>query len=507
MSKEEFVIILNQITKTFPGVVALNNVSAEIKYGEIFGLVGENGAGKSTLMKILIGLHQPDSGQFFLRGKEITLKDPEDAIKNGIGMVFQEGCLIPNLTILENLYLCHEESFSKMGLISHKKMHREAVKVLARVKLDLNPNLLVSELRAADKQMVEIARLLWLSELYNQENPVLILDEPTTVLLEEEVDTLFSILQDLKKTASIVFISHRLEEVIQNTDRLLILKDGEVVTELPASEASTSKVEQFMVGHGFTDDRYHESEQREPADEILLNVEKLEMERKFLPMSFSLRKGEIVSLVGLIGSGKEEICRCLAGIDRADGGTISVLGQRQVIRSPKDAIKAGIGYLPVDRRSDGLALDMNVEENINLLILPELKKGPLLSSGKEKRNASFWVEENNIKTPSTRTKTANLSGGNQQKVVLSKWLSSHVKILIVDHPTRGIDVGAKEEIYKKLRALAEEGMGIIIMCDTLEEDIGLSNRMIIMKDGSFVKEIECPKENKPEPLNVIGSIV
>lgn len=501
------VIELVEITKTFPGVVALSKVDVSIRRNEIFGLVGENGAGKSTLMKILIGLYQPNGGRFLLDGTEVVLKDPDEAIRNGIGMVFQEGNLIPNLTVLENIFLCHEETFSKAGFISKRKMYEEAVKVMAVVDLDLDPDTLVGDLRAADKQMVEISRLIWLSRLYGRDNPVLILDEPTTVLLEEEVDTLFRILRELKKNASIVFISHRLEEVIQNTDRMLILKDGEVVTEMISPEADISVVERHMVGHGFTDDRYLESQQSVPAEEIILEVQGLRMERKFKPLDFRLKAGEIISLVGLIGSGKEEVCRCLAGIDRADEGTITVSGTKRQFFSPKDAIQAGIGYLPVDRRSDGLALSMNVEENINLLILKEARRGWLLDGKKESASAEYWIRENNIKTPSSKAKTANLSGGNQQKVVLAKWLSSHVKILIVDHPTRGIDVGAKEEIYKRLRQLAEDGMGIIIMCDTLEEDIGLSNRMLILKDGVLRKEIDCPKENKPEPIDVIGSIV
>lgn len=505
--EKEPIIQLKEITKSFPGVKALDRIDMVIYRNEILGLVGENGAGKSTLMKILIGLYEPDGGTIVHSGKKLRLKDPDMAIRNGIGMVFQEGNLIPNLTILENLFLCHEDNFSKYGIISHKRMHEEAVKILERVKVKLDPQQIVGELRSADKQMIEIARLLWLSEFYNQENPLLILDEPTTVLVEEEVETLFSILQEIKKFASIIFISHRLEEVIRNTERIIILKDGRLVSEMPAFEAETGKVEQLMVGHGFADDRYLETQQTESEDTVLMEVKDLSLEGKFEPISFTLREGEIISLVGLLGSGKEEVCKCLAGIIPADNGTISVEGKRRNIKSPQDAIDAGIGYLPVDRRTDGLALDMDVEENINLLVLPELKKGILLSSARETENARRMVRENNIKTPSFHTKTANLSGGNQQKVVLAKWLSSHVRVLIVDHPTRGIDVGAKEEIYRKLRALSREGMGIIIMCDTLEEDIGLAHRLIIMKDGSYVEEVVCPKENKPEPVDIIGSIV
>ncbi|WP_455383125.1 sugar ABC transporter ATP-binding protein [Salinispira pacifica] len=503
----ESILELKDIVKTFPGVVALKNVSMTVRRNEILGLVGENGAGKSTLMKILIGLYQPDSGEFLLRGEPASLKDPDSAMRAGIGMVFQEGCMIPNLTVMENIFLSHEENFRRYGFLSRNAMAKEASKALAEVNLRLDPATLVSDLSAGDKQMVEIARLLWLLRRYGQENPILILDEPTTVLLREEVETLFKILTELKKSASIIFISHRLEEVIENTDRIVVLKDGEFVTEMESSKAEMAHVESLLVGHGFSDDRYHESAQSDPGGDVVLEVDQLAREGKFEPISFSLKRGEVLSLVGLIGSGKEEVCRCLAGLTPADGGEIRVNGRRVGIRSPKDAIRAGIGYIPVDRRSDGLALDLNVEENINLLVLKKYQTGPFSDLRREHENASFWVKENNIKTPSLRTRTANLSGGNQQKVVLSKWLSSSVKVLIVDHPTRGIDVGAKDEIYRRLRALADEGMSIIVMCDTLEEDIGLAHRMIIMKDGSLVREIPCPRSEKPRPVDVIGYIV
>lgn len=503
----EHVFELSNIVKSFPGVVALKNVSIAVRKNEILGLVGENGAGKSTLMKIMIGLHQPDEGAVTLRGKKTALRDPDDAIRHGLGMVFQEGCMIPNLTIQENIFLCHEDKFRSLGFLSKRKMVEQTKVVLERVKLKLDPNVLVGDLSAANKQMVEIARLLWLSRLYGADNPVLILDEPTTVLLEEEANTLFSILNGIKKEASIIFISHRLEEVIRNTDRIIILKDGAFVKEMRSSDANIPDVENLMVGHGCSDDRYHESDQNEDNGAVLLEVIDLEVENKFKPISFSLRAGEIIGLVGLIGSGKEDICRCLAGLEKSTGGEVSVEGRRVHIKSPKDAINAGIGYIPVDRRNDGLALDLNVEQNINLLVLKKFKKRLLLKRRLERENASHWIRENNIKTPSQKSRTANLSGGNQQKVVLSKWLSSDVKVLIVDHPTRGIDVGAKEEIYKRLRTLSSSGMGLIIMCDTLEEDIGLSHRLVILKDGEFVKEATCPKEAKPEPLDIIGAIV
>jgi len=365
----------------------------------------------------------------------------------------------------------------------------------------------VAEVTPAVRQMVEIARLLWLSRLYRQENPVLILDEPTTVLTEEERETLFSILQSIKREASIIFISHRLQEIVENSDRIVILKDGRNVTEMLRASARIENIEQHMVGHAFSSDRYREDEQREPGPTEVLRVDRLARRRAFEPISFSVREGEIVSLVGLVGSGKEEVCRCLSGMGRADAGTVVLGGKRLKPGSPSDAVASGEGHIPIDRRSEGLALGMTVAENVNLLVLNRLKSAGLISPAREKRNALRWIEECRIKTPSAGILCANLSGGNQQKTVIAKWLSSQVKLLVLDHPTRGVDVGAKDDIYKLIRKLAQDGIGMVVMCDTLEEDIGLCNRMLVMKDGRLVGEVPCPPRKKPGPRDIIGLIV
>lgn len=505
--KQESVISLKNITKSFPGVKALKGFDLEIYKNEILGLVGENGAGKSTLMKILIGMYQLDAGKMILRGQEVFFRDPQQSIHEGIGMVFQEGCMIPNLTIAENIYICHEQDFKSYGFISNRKMNKAAAEALAHVGLDIDPSTQVSKLTPAQKQMVEIAKLLLLCRMYGKENPVLILDEPTTVLLEKEVDTLFQILEEIKKEATIILISHRLEEVIDNSDRIVVLKDGDYVTEMISSEADIPKIEQLMVGRDLTDEHYRESEQLNIEEDVCFSVRDLTVNGKFEPISFDLHRGEIVSLVGLIGSGKEEICQCITGVEKPDSGEILVEGQKINIHTPKDSILNKIGYIPIDRRKEGLATDMDVSENINLLVLNRFAKSGILNPGREKKNAAFWAEKTRVKTPSLKQKCGNLSGGNQQKVVLSKWLTADSQVLILDHPTRGIDVGAKDEIYHHIRELAKAGKSMLVMCDTLEEDIGLSNRMIIMKDGRFVKELDCPRENKPTPADIISSIV
>ncbi len=501
------VFALQGITKSYPGVVALDGVDFSVYEREIVGLVGENGAGKSTLMKILIGLVQPDGGTMVLRGQPVSLRDPADAVRYGVGMVFQDGTLVPNLTIRENLFLCHENGFERLGFLSSRRMRETARELLSQVKVQVEVETPIAEVTPAVRQMVEIARLLWLSRLYGQQNPVLILDEPTTVLTEGERDTLFSILEEIKKEASIVLISHRLQEIVENSDRIVILKDGRNVTEIPAARARIDEIEQQMVGHVFSADRYREDEQREPGLREILRVEKLARRGVFEPLSFTVREGEIVSLVGLVGSGKEEVCRCLNGLARPDEGSVLLEGKRLAPGSPSEAVASGEGHIPIDRRSEGLALAMTVAENVNLLVLNRLKRGGLVSPAREKKNAVQWIEECRIKTPSPAALCANLSGGNQQKTVIAKWLSSGVKLLILDHPTRGVDVGAKDDIYRIIRRLAQEGIGMVIMCDTLEEDIGLASRMLVMKDRKLVGEVPCPPRRKPSPQDVIRLIV
>jgi ribose transport system ATP-binding protein len=409
------VLELRRITKSYPGVVALDGVDFTVYENEIVGLVGENGAGKSTLMKILIGLIQPDEGSYTLRRKLVALRDPASATRLGVGMVFQDGSLVPNLSIMENLFLCHESSFRRFGFLSKRAMQEAARSALALVKVETDLDTPIADTTPEVRQMVEIARLLWLARLYNQRNPILILDEPTTVLTEHERQTLFSILGEIKSQASIVLISHRLQEIVKNSDRIVILKDGKNVTELGADRASIPDIEQMMVGRRFAADRYREDEQVEPGDKTVLRVQNLGKRGVFEPIDFSVRRGEIVSLVGLVGSGKEAVCRCITGLQKPDSGSIALGGKKLASGSPSETVRSGIGHIPIDRRSEGLALGMTVAENVNLLVLDRFKVAGLISPAREKRNALHWIEECRIKSPSSSTMCANLSGGNQQK--------------------------------------------------------------------------------------------
>src|ERR1700722_2092608 len=348
-SPKEPVLELRRITKSYPGVLALDRVDFTVRRNEIVGLIGENGAGKSTLMKILIGLIQPDEGSYKLRGARVILRDTASAARHGVGMVFQEGSLVPNLSIMENLFLCHEIGFRKFGLLSQRAMRRTAASVLSMVKVTCDLDTTIRDATPAVRQMVEIARLLWLSKLYEQENPILILDEPTTVLTERERNTLFEILAEIKCQASIVLISHRLQETVENADRIVILKDGKNVDELTGRSAKITDIENIMVGHTFAAERYRENEQTDRESEIVLNVRELTKAGAFEPISFAVGKGEIVSLVGLVGSGKEELCRCITGLEKPDSGSITFCGKKLAPGSPSEAVRSGIGQIPIDR--------------------------------------------------------------------------------------------------------------------------------------------------------------
>ncbi len=501
------VLQLERISKSYSGVTALDQVNLTVHRNEMVGLVGENGAGKSTLMKIMVGWIQPDSGSYHLRGERVKLKNPSHATQHGVGMVFQEGSLVPNLSIMENLFLCHEIGFRKFGFLSERAMRKTAMSVLSMVKVTSDPETPIRDATPAVRQMVEIARLLWLSKVYERENPILILDEPTTVLTEGERNTLFVILDEIKRYASVVLISHRLQEIVENSDRIVVLKDGNNAGELAGHSAKISEIENLMVGRTFTAERYRENEQREPGTEIVLNVMDLAKRGVFEPVNFAIKKGEIVSLVGLVGSGKEELCRCITGLEKPDSGSITLCGEKLSPGSPRNTVRMGLGHVPIDRRSEGLALGMSVADNINLLVLDRLKVAGLLSPWREKRNALSLIADCRIKTPSFATMCSNLSGGNQQKVVIAKWLSSDIRLLVLDHPTRGVDVLAKEEIYRLIRKLAGDGISMIIMCDTLEEDLGLCNRVLVMKDRRLVGELNCSREKKPGPADLIAMIV
>lgn len=496
------VLEVRNLSKRFPGVQALDKVNLKVKEHEIVGLVGENGAGKSTLLKILIGAYQPDEGEVLVRGLPIRPRSVKEATDYGLSMVFQEQSLLPNLTVQENIFLGNEEAFIRFGVINWKKMKAEAGKQLAKVDLELDPGTPTYKLNFATRQLVELARVIAMEDRTAFE-PIVILDEPTTVLDGNEIKLLFSRLRNLKERAAIIFVSHHLEEVLEITDRIYVFKDGKNVAELVTSETNVNDIHRLMVGRQLRGEYYRQGEQIVPEEKVVLKVDKLTKSGSYTNVSFDLHEGEIIGFAGVLGSGREDVCRALAGVDHPDGGEIRINGAKFQFGSPSAAIKAGIGYVPQDRGLEGLVLYLGVGANITLPDLSAISRRGFLSHRTEKQVAEYWIKRMSIKTPGPNALCLNLSGGNQQKVVLSKWLATKVKVFILDHPTRGVDVGAKEEVYELIRELARQGIAFLLIADTLEETIGLSNLILAMKDGKITKRIAAPAEAKPLPIDLI----
>jgi ribose transport system ATP-binding protein len=492
--------------KSFPGVIALDDVSIAVRAGEVVGLVGENGAGKSTLMRILAGVYQPDTGEIRLRGQAVSIRSPAEAVARGIGMVFQEQSLLPNLTVAENIYLGHEARFTRGGLLRWKALHEAARCQLAKVDLDLDPATPVSALDFAARQMVELAKALRLED-ETDAHLVILLDEPTSVLEQAEIDILFARMRALRGRAAFLFVSHRLDEVLAVSDRIYVMKDGRVVTELASAGADAHNLHQLMVGRGRRAEYYRESEQQPHAQEVALAVRGLACAGHFRGVNFDLHAGEILGIAGVIGSGREALCRVLFGFEKPSAGEILVGGKPVRLANPSDAVRHGIGYIPRERRVEGLVLYLSVATNTTLASLGALRRRGVIDHAAERRLVSGWIERLRIRTPGLRALCLNLSGGNQQKVVLAKWLTARARILVLDHPTRGLDVGAKEEVYDLVRAITGEGIAVILTSDTLEETIGLSHTILVMRDGTVTRRFEASPGNKPEQVQLIEHMV
>ncbi len=499
-------LALVNVDKYFPGVHALKDVSIEIQPGEVVGLIGENGAGKSTLMKILSGVYQPDSGSILIAGEPTHIASAADANHKGIGMVFQEQSLLTNLTVGENIYLGNEAQFTRFGIVDWNALYAAAARQLAKVQVDVDPRMRSEDLDFAARQMVELAKALTLEDLAGG-HLVILLDEPTSVLERAEIEVLFARVRALKSRASFIFVSHRLDEVLELSDRIYIMKDGAVVGDLKSGEAEVSELHQLMVGRSLQSEYYRETLQKPYRDEVLVEAEGLSLGNAYKDISFKLHAGEILGIAGVIGSGREELTRTLAGFAPHDGGRLRV-GDRDVrLRSPAEAVDIGLGYIPRERRVEGLVLFLSVAANITLGDLGSLARFGLINAGEERRLASKWSERLNVRTPSINTLCLNLSGGNQQKVVLAKWLNAKARILILDHPTRGLDVGAKEEVYELVRATTAEGVAVILTSDTLEETIGLSHTVLVMRDGTITHRTEAAPGAKPRQVDLIGHMV
>lgn len=482
----EELLKMENIEKSFPGVKALSGVNLVLQKGKLNALVGENGAGKSTLMKILAGVHQKDSGRILIEGKEIEHLNPDSALKLGISIVYQELNLFKDLTVAENLFIKREKMSKSMKIaIDDKAQRTRAVEVLNSLNLNINPDEKVSNLSVAQQQMVEIAKSL----LDNCK--ILIMDEPTAPLTESEIENLFRVIKDLKeKGVGIVYISHRLEELERICDTVTILRDGKFIKSCDYKDITMKDMVSSMVGRDmsnkFPKAKYGVCEKKNP----IMEIKKVKRGNKLDVGNVSLYKNEILGLYGLMGAGRTELARVLFGADKADVVEFKVEGKDVKVKSTSDAKNQGIAYLTEDRKGDGLALGQSVEYNINLSCLDKFSKGQVVNDKEAKENAQSYIKGLNIKTPSMNQLVKNLSGGNQQKIIIAKWLSTNPKILIFDEPTRGIDVGAKYEVYELMQRLVEGGIGVIMISSELPEIIGVSDRVIIMREGSIAGELE-----------------
>ncbi len=480
---------VTNVNKSFPGTHALKGVSFELLSGEVHALMGENGAGKSTLMHIISGVYLPDSGDVRIDGRLVTLRDTRQAQAMGIGMVFQELSLAPGLSIAENVYP-NRAPVRIGGTIAWRSLYRQTRDLLAQFDLDIDPRTLVRDLNITTRQIVEIVKALSLNAR------ILLLDEPTSALPPTEVEHLFDVLRRLKKRGiGVVYISHRIPEVMQIADRVTVLRDGQHVATQPIDTLTPDDIIEQMVGRKLTD-LYPAR-----ADQIgaeLLRVERLTRDHSFYDISFTLRRSEIIGIAGLMGARRSDLLRALVGATPVHSGSIMVEGQPVRFRSPEQAFARSIAYLPEERKTDGLFLKMPLHQNISVTALRDFATLGVMNPRKEARVSETFVERLHIRTPNVQQWVGRLSGGNQQKVMLSKWLVRQPKILVIDEPTKGVDVGAKVEIHALLRDLARQGAGIIFVSSEFPELIGLADRILIMVAGRIVGEVPAAQATEQE---------
>ena len=477
----DVILTMKGIDKSFPGVHALDHVDLEVRKGEVHALMGENGAGKSTLMKVLTGIYHKDAGTITYEGKEVEFTNPREAQDAGIVIVHQELNMMGHLTVAQNIFIGREYMNGK--LIDDKKMNEEAKKLFAQLGINIDPKETMSRLTVGKQQMCEIAKAI------SHDAKVIIFDEPSAALTEAEIEELFKIIRDLRdKQMGIVYISHRMDEIKVITDRVTVMRDGGYVGTLITKDSTKDDIINMMVGRVIYEDPKTES-QVAPDAPVVLKVEHLNAGRMVKDVSFELHKGEILGFSGLMGAGRTETARALFGADPKDSGDIYVNGQKVDIKTPQDAVKCGIGYLSEDRKRFGIVVDKTVAENSTMATMENFMKGIFIDKKKEKDVAQEYVEALKTKTPSVDQLVVNLSGGNQQKVVIAKWLVRNCDILIFDEPTRGIDVGAKSEIYHLMNELVAEGKSIIMISSEMTEILRMSDRIVVMCEGRKTGEL------------------
>ncbi len=481
-------IELKNITKTFGGVVALKNVSLSICKGDCFALMGENGAGKSTLGKILAGIHKADSGETIINGKIIQINSPRDAFNNGISMVHQELSFCPDLSIAENLMLGKYPL--RWGIkIDNEKMLLNAEQLLKQIELDINPNELMKNLSTAQNQMIQIANAIATG------SDIIIFDEPTSSLSEKEVVSLFKLIKKLKEqNITLIYVSHRMDEIFEICNKVAVLRDGEYVDTCKISEVTKAQLIEKMIGRKI--EEYFPSYLDTVKTDVILKVENLSSKGKFEDISFELHAGEILGFAGLVGAGRSEIAVAIFGLDNNVTGNVTIDGNKLSLNNVDNSLENGIVLVPEDRKLQGLALGLSCKENFSLPNLNQFSKLGVLNKGLEQEIVNNYFSKVSVKTDSVDSAVENLSGGNQQKIVLAKWIAHNSKLLIVDEPTRGIDIGSKTAIHNIIDELAQTGMGIVLISSELPEVINLSSRIIVMRNGKMVKEFTRGEANQ-----------
>lgn len=478
----EYILKMDNIVKEFPGVKALGGVHLHVKKGTVHALMGENGAGKSTLMKILIGIYSPDDGTVLFDGELLKLSNIKMALDKGISMIHQELSPVPHMTVAENIFLGREPLHGKLGLVNHKKMEQDTLKLFERLDIKINPRAKMSELSVANMQMVEIAKAI----SYNSK--LIIMDEPTSAITEKEVNHLFKIIKALKKEdVSIIYITHKMDELKEITDEFTVLRDGKYVGTKPSSDITKDQLIEMMVGRELS--KVFNKTIAKIGD-VVLSVRNFSRNGKFENVSFEVKKGEIIGFAGLMGSGRTEIMESLFGVHSPDSGEVYVNGEKTNIKSPRDAIKYGIGFLTEDRKLTGLFLPLSVQDNMITVNMDRYLSNGFLKKKKINDDSEDQRKKLSIKTPNLQQAIKLLSGGNQQKALIARWLLHDPDILILDEPTRGIDVGAKSEIYNLIFDLAQKGKAIIVVSSELPEILGLSDRVIVMHDGRKTGDID-----------------
>lgn len=497
MATDTPILRYENIAKSFPGVNALKGVSFEIRKGDCHALVGENGAGKSTLGKITAGIYQPDGGTLYLDGRPVRFATPLDAVRAGIGMVHQELCFCPNLTVAENL--CLGNLPTRFGFLNRAECRRRARAMLEQIGANIDVDLPLSALSTGQEQMVQIAGAVGTGAR------IIVFDEPTSSLASAEADRLFELIDRLKaRGATLIYVSHRLGEIERLCDRITVLRDGQHIETADVSEISIDTIVQRMIGRPV--EQYFPGHLGGSPGQERLRVEQLTSPGKFEDISFSIRAGEVVGLAGLVGAGRSEVAQAIFGLDAAAMGRVYVQGREVRIRSPRQAMRLGIGLLPEDRKRQGLVLSMGGRQNLSLPILDRLSIMGFVKTGPERALARKYFDRLHVRTPSMDTATMTLSGGNQQKIAMAKWLASQCDILLVDEPTRGVDVGAKAEIHALIDELAKEGTAILLISSELPEVLNLSTRIIVLREGRQMGELSRQEATQEALMRLMAGV-